>query len=396
MTVVIAHPSRQYSHQTALGVHAARLLGGYWTGIPCTPKHSRGAPEWIWRRAIRYEEIPLPDELVALNLVAPIVTKLAHALLGPRTARRLELASYSVFDRWAARKLAISPPKVFVGYESATLQSFRRAKDAGVLTVLDAASLHHATQDRLHGYSESPRTHADMVRHKDLEIALADVILTLSDVARDSYLSAGVPADKLRVIPLGADLDVFTSSACAADTARPFRFIFVGSQIMRKGVDLLLEAFRAVHAESPDVELVFVGGDGDASRLVQGALGAGVLSLGPMSHERLAAEYRRADCFVLPSRNDSFGMVVVEALASGVPVLVTDMVGAKTSVRQGSNGWVVPAGDGAALRERMSWCVHNRGAVRAMRQAARESAAGLTWPAYHQRIGTLFRELVAR
>jgi glycosyltransferase involved in cell wall biosynthesis len=97
---------------------------------------------------------------------------------------------------------------------------------------------------------------------------------------------------------------------------------------------------------------------------------------------------------VLPSRNDSFGMVVPEALACGLPVLVSDMVGAKELVDPGRNGWIVPAGDAGALAERMAWCVRHREAVGAMRERCRASAEAATWPAYHRRLAELLRTIV--
>src|SRR5262249_32477458 len=95
-----------------------------------------------------------------------------------------------------------------------------------------------------------------------------------------------------------------------------------------------------------------------------------------------------------PSRNDSYAMVVPEALACGVPVLVSDMVGAKTLVTPGRDGWIVPAGDGEALARQMAWCVAHRDAVRGMREACRAAAAAATWPAYYRRSTDLLHRLV--
>jgi glycosyltransferase involved in cell wall biosynthesis len=78
--------------------------------------------------------------------------------------------------------------------------------------------------------------------------------------------------------------------------------------------------------------------------------------------------------------------VVVEALACGTPVLVSEMVGAKDLVEEGVNGWVVPIGDVAALAERMRWCADNADVVRAMRPATRRSAQPATWESYHRRL----------
>jgi len=149
-----------------------------------------------------------------------------------------------------------------------------------------------------------------------------------------------------------------------------------------------------VAAELPAARLRVVGPRGDAAGLLAGRDGARVTATGPVGQPELAAELRRADCLVLPSRNDSYGMVVAEALACGLPVLVSDMVGAGELVTTGRNGWIVPAGDAAALAERMAWCVRHVATVRGMREQCRASAAAATWPAYHRRLAELLRAIL--
>src|SRR5205085_368870 len=118
---------------------------------------------------------------------------------------------------------------------------------------------------------------------------------------------------------------------------------FAGATIRRKGIDLLLEAFRGVRTSFPAACLRVVGPSGDASSLLVD--GDRVEVMGAIDQAALARELSEADCLVLPSRHDSYGMVVVEALAAGTPVLVSDMVGAKDLVEPGVNGWIVPMGD---------------------------------------------------
>jgi glycosyltransferase involved in cell wall biosynthesis len=86
-------------------------------------------------------------------------------------------------------------------------------------------------------------------------------------------------------------------------------------------------------------------------------------------------------------------MVVAEALASGTPVLVSEMVGSKDLVTEGKTGWIVPVEDVNALGERMLWCVRHRDEVRALRPDCRKAAEAATWAAYHGRFADLIRSL---
>ncbi len=332
---------------------------------------------------IRYADVALPEDRVTWNPVAPVLNQLASRALSPEAARRMQLAACAMFDRRVARALPREGGDVFVGYETACLESFRAARRLGMSVVLDAASIHHAAQDRMHAQVGRSALHQRIGRLKDAELELADHVLTVSELARRTYLEAGVPAHKVHAVRLGADLDLFFP---ALEPRGPgFEFVFAGSVSRHKGIDLLLEAFARAAAAQGDARLSIIGGAGDATALLGTAL-AGVVYEGPATQERLAARLRAADCLVLASRFDSYGMVVAEALACGTPVIVSDTVGAAEAVEEGSNGWIVPAGDAGMLAGRMAWCLAHRDAVRAMRPAAAACGARLDWRGYRERV----------
>ncbi len=412
MRVLVTHPGRQHSHQAALALEQAGMLAGYWSGVPALAAQARHLPAWARRRFDRYAPVPLDPRRARWFPATPALRRLGDALLPPAGAARLDLLACRLFDRWAAAGLARAAATTaattanidaVIACEISALATFRAARRLGIATILDAPSLHHATQDRLHGTTDPPDLHRRITRIKDREIALADQVLTVSDLARDTYLAAGVPAGQVHAVMLGADLELFTPRPAAgapagrggdSDSDDAFRFLFCGATIRRKGFDLLLAAFDRVAGAAPAARLRVVGPRGDAAGALAGRGDERIAVTGAVSQPALAEELRRADCLVLPSRNDSYGMVIAEALACGLPVLVSDMVGAKALVTPGSNGWIVPAGDAAALAERMVWCVRNREAVRGMREQCRRSAAAATWPAYHRRLAELLRTLV--
>ena len=170
--------------------------------------------------------------------------------------------------------------------------------------------------------------------------------------------------------------------------------MFAGAISYRKGVDVLLEAFGRVEQLMPGAAtLLLVGPRGDADARLHHVKSGLVETLPPVPQAELRHIYCRADCLVLPSRHDSFGMVVAEAMACGLPAIVSGMVGARDMIEDGANGWVLPLGDAAALAERMTWCVQNRDAVAAMRPKARAAAERQSWEAYRLRLANLLRTL---
>jgi glycosyltransferase involved in cell wall biosynthesis len=395
MKVLVTHPGRQHSHQAALALERAGMLAAYWSGVPATAEQSRRVPAGLRRRLARYAPVPLARGQVRWFPWTPALRRVGEAVLPHAAAARADFLACRLFDRWAAAGLRRAGADAVIACEISALATFRTARRLGIATVLDAPSLHHRAQDRLHGTADPPGLHRRITRIKDLEIALADHVLTVSSLARETYLEAGIPAERVHAVMLGADLELFAPGPerTAADRGE-FVFLFAGATIRRKGFDVLLDAFDRVAAAEPDARLLIVGPRGDGARLLAARAGERIAVLGPLGQPELARQFREADCLVLPSRNDSYGMVVAEALASGLPVLVSDMVGAKELVAPGRNGWIVPAADAAALAERMAWCVRHRAVVRAMRQQCRQSAAVATWPAYHKRLAELLRAIV--
>jgi glycosyltransferase involved in cell wall biosynthesis len=129
------------------------------------------------------------------------------------------------------------------------------------------------------------------------------------------------------------------------------RYLFVGRLIERKGIDVLLEAFRGVAGGE-----LWIAGDGPLRGTVEAAAAADprVRLLGHRSGAALEKVYREAHVLIVPSLYEPWGLVVHEGLAHGLPVIVTDQVGAGDDlIDSGTNGYVVPAGSGSALTEAM-------------------------------------------
>jgi glycosyltransferase involved in cell wall biosynthesis len=162
-----------------------------------------------------------------------------------------------------------------------------------------------------------------------------DELWVPSEYVRGMYVADGVIPERVHVVPNGVDLDRFKPRASeAAREPGPTRFLFVGGLVRRKGPDVLLEAYKRAFAERNDVELVmkdfgaegiYRGGDRDVYRkhAESGALPRLTLLGGEISTDELAELYRSADVFVHPYRGEGFNMPVLEAMASGLPVITT-------------------------------------------------------------------------
>ena len=141
-----------------------------------------------------------------------------------------------------------------------------------------------------------------------------------------------------------------------------------------------------------DAELLLVGSwQLEVDRLKR--LPAGVRFLGPVGPEKLRELYRESDVFVFPSFFEGFGLVILEAMACGLPVIASDR-SAGPDVLDASCGRVVTAGDVEQLIETLRWFGANRDQLPAMKRAARAKAEGFTWEQYRAAVSEAVAPLV--
>ena len=168
--------------------------------------------------------------------------------------------------------------------------------------------------------------------------------------AVDGYRDEFGPERAYFNLPYFSDLERF--NVAKSERKRERTFLFSGSLIERKGVDLLAGAFVQLAQDVSNVRLRILG-EGELRESLVGTLrpvSERVEFVGFRDWEELPAEYARADVLCVPSRYDGWGLVVPEGLASGLPVIGTDRMGAALEfVEHRSNGWLISAGDREAL-----------------------------------------------
>lgn len=396
MSILVGHPTRQHSHRLAQALEQAGLLHSYWTllpdrrALPWVPASLDGVlPSAIMRNPLQC----LPIEKVH-TLIGPLLLQKLGSRAGSVGLRHLgEWMAWTAFDRWVARQLPRLRPTAVVGYEMCCAETFKVAKRLDIVCVLDAAAVHHTMQDRIlaeEKYGANTRAGKRLRRCKQIEIGLADRIICVSELAKCSYLDAGVEGNRIVVNQVGCEVTKFAAPATSLRDGVP-KFIFVGMPVSHKGFDLLVASFARLLNQYPIAEL-HVAGDAAMAGLLKA--GNQVHIHGKLAHDQLSKLLPQMDCLVLPSRLESFGMVVVEALAAGVPVIVSDHAGSSEAIRADENGWVVPAGDEDALFHRMLNCCRDLEHVRSMSTACVRSAVAHDWSHYSNRALEIFSSLL--
>ena len=181
------------------------------------------------------------------------------------------------------------------------------------------------------------------------------------------------------VVPNGVDLSMVPQRTANI----PRRVITVGTLKPRKCMDRTLAAFARVAADYPDATLTIVGmGEMEAQLRAQAAsLGvAGRVELtGGIPHEEVLRRMAESDLFVLPSWGEGYGIVYIEAMAAGCIAVGAQGEGIEDTIRDGENGFLVPAGDIDATERVMRAVFDDPQAFAALRERGRQDARALTW-----------------
>jgi alpha-maltose-1-phosphate synthase len=300
------------------------------------------------------------------------------------------------FDAAVARHLRNAHDGV-VAYAGGAARTLERGNRLGMKGFLDYPIAHHDVCERLmqeearlqpayagtlQGHDYPPRYR----RQLDAEVERADHILVLCAFHRDSFLEAGVPPQKLTMNPLGVDVELFRPRLRAEDGT--FRVLFSGQITQRKGISYLVEGFR--RAAIPRSELVFVGRPvGTAEPWIREP---GVHHVPAVARTDLPDLYGKADAFAMPSLVEGFGLTALEAMAMGLPVILTPNTFGPDLLSDGEDGYIVPVRDADAIAERLLALHRDRDLARRIGRAARATAAGYGWDSYGNRMVEAIRD----
>ncbi len=233
----------------------------------------------------------------------------------------------------------------------------------------------------------------------------------VSHLTKEKFLEEypGVDPDRIRVIHPGVDLEQFSKpdrGKCRHEIRRQFGLtendtvlLFVSMNYDIKGLDYLMGGIARLRANHPrePFKLLIVGRSNSARYdTLARTLGIqeDVLYTGVIPHARIAEVYLASDLFAMPSRFDTFGLTVVEAMAAALPVIVSTNVGAKDLVTQGINGFIV---DNAKHEEQIGHALTvmiNRDVRSGMSQEARKTASLYGWESCVERYLELYRQLL--
>jgi glycosyl transferase family 1/glycosyl transferase family 4 len=417
--VLVACPdARPPAYQAVVGLSRAGLLGQFLTASyydragRLATLARRLAPDHLARLErilLRRHDPEIPPGRVRSEPGFDLALRLESHLAATRPGLRRAVARWRTerFDARLARTLSRTRPGALLVFSdvgsAVALPACRRL---GIPTIL--SMVHGDVREERQVLAEeaeaSPeflpiylgdgrldRAELDWLHERRLrELAMADRVVVPSDHIARTLHRHGTAPDRVRVIPYAADCRRFHPRAGKSPGAT-CTFLFAGGICQRKGIKYLLEAWTRIRRPGWTLQLLGpLPRDLDPLRpyleLVE--------PLGRVGHAEMPARMAAADAFVFPSLFEGSAVVTYEALACGLPSVVTPNAG--SVVRDGIEGFVVRPRDVETLAERMERLGNDRELRAEMAEAARTRALTFDWPRYHESLVDVARDLLDR
>ncbi len=195
---------------------------------------------------------------------------------------------------------------------------------------------------------------------------------------RDKAVAFGMNPEKTVIFPWGVDIKHFTKKTFKRSHVQTFTLFCNRTWEEIYGVDVLAKAFVQVAASAPDVNLLLLGGGSQGARIRQILMNGGVMDRvhfgGQVPYAELPRWYQMADIYISPSHVDGSSVSLMEALACGVPCLVSDIPGNKEWIVAGENGWLFRDGDANDLANKILGAIKSRKSFKQMGESARKTA----------------------
>lgn len=344
----------------------------------------------------------IPDELVTSYLIPGLINRLTYKHF-KRIGGWVQSSSVELMHRQFSSAVARDLPPgtdILYGLSSFMLEAIQEAKSKDTLTIVYHGSLHERMNKKIlqaeceeFGFAPFGNWQFEwLLERQDAEFAKTDLIIVGSNVVRNTMIEYGVLASKIFVNHRGADLSIFYPVKKEDST---FRIIFCGALNPHKGVHYLVRAFSELAL--PDAELWLIGLPPEDRRLkeiLQKYANDNIVMKGTFPKKELKKIFCQGSLFVLPSLGDGFPAVVSQAMACGLPVIVTDMTGWADGVIDGQNGFTVRSRSVEMLKEKIHYMYKNPELCAAMGRNALETVKdGYNWDAYGERLLNLLNHV---
>lgn len=414
MKVIVAHPSKQHSFYTAIALKKSGVLFRYITSVydkkntwvhflkNCLSSKNQNKASTRKISQLDDSDVLIFNELSALLILCirrvPFLNRILY--------NKIFVWRRKKFGRAVAKYAIRNNVDAVIMYDSTAVECFALLKSEAphIKRILDVSISHRLfmkknfeidmaqTQNIQIMKEEAILWDENLMRDYIQEVKDSDYFFSPSQIVKKSLVYAGANENAIKIIPYGVNVEQFLFRKKKVHS-HPLKLLYVGQITHRKGMHHLLKIISAM--PSSQIMLALAGDYSKTSELyLQYKKCENIQFLGFVTRNILAEFYQNCDLFVFPTLGEGYGLVVLEALSTGTPVLSSNLAGGNDIIKDGYNGFVFQGGDDEGLRRLLSFLIENMNIIPAMSENARTSVMNMSWDTYYSKIQKAINEIV--
>jgi glycosyltransferase involved in cell wall biosynthesis len=409
--VSIIVPLQQHSYKTARGLISGGLIDRYYTSV-----YYKNAGIYRLLNILLPEDLKKRMHVKCDENVSPFVKKhkefLGLVFLYALRSRFMQKFYPTVWTllvnscgKLAAKDFINRQTSIAWSYDTMARSAFSlvHRKNPKAICILDMASTSVTAIKKIveEEYTAKNPFYETFERHLRLyskskclafrqELHTADYVVVASNYVRNSILDEGIQPNKIKYLPLGVDASTFTPKDEMYSPNSKLKFLFVGRMEGAKGIYYLIEGFRQM--QDLNVELIAVGENFELQDKFT-SYTSNIKVLGVKRRDEMNNVYKNADVYILPSLWEGFSFSLMEALASGLPVIASKYSCAPEVVEDYKEGFVIEPRNIEDIKEKVKWFVDNKDKIKDMGKAARAKAEIYSWDNYSQNVVKIIKEI---
>lgn len=391
MKVLLAHPGTQHARHLAVQLNRKGVLHTFYTGIVLVKDSfpyqviALFFPFLLKKMGKRILEDLPSDRVVSLILPELYAYCLRFFI---KNQEEILHRRNALFQKLIPNRIC-NAVDFIIGFDTSSWILIRKAHRAGKRFILDQSIAHPASKEQVYAkiqemypmWSTSiPRKSPQFIAIEASEHQQSDAIVVASTFTQSTLEEQQVEGNKIMLNPYGVS-SFFFHEKKGIEKNKPFVFLFVGSITSRKGIPLLLECWESIEIEEAELHLV----GPISTEAIEWCKGyKNVFCKGSMSQKNVAKHMQNSDVFIFPSFFEGFGLVLLEAMAAGLPIVASKATAAPDLIDTQS-GFVFEQGNKQELHEIMRYCIQNREIIYQKGINAQNRARLFSWDAYGDR-----------
>ncbi len=392
--VLLVHPGTQYSHQIAKQLFRKKILFYFITGYTIA---ENSLLVLLLKKYFPLFHRKLSNRIIQHIPNNKLKTFPFHEIkslikIKGNASEKIYFERNNIFQHKIAKNI-LSKSSIVIGFDTSSLVLIKRANELNKPFILDVSIAHSITKNKI--YNTLVQVFPEWAQFIELkepqyieleqqEFINANALVVASKFTMQTLIDQGINPSKIFINPYGINLDDFALKQTYSSNNN-IKFIFIGLVDVRKGIPFLLNTWKKINSSSLELSLVGSITDDVKNIITDKFSNLNITIQGKIPHSELPVLLVKHDVFIFPTYFEGFGLVILEAMACGLPVITTTASAGPDIIENGKEGFIIEAGDEIALTNAINFFIDNPTQIEIMGRAARKKAAQYSWDAYGER-----------